>query len=187
MEYDFLITLRKNKVNLFGYITQLMLFLSIAAFAMHLFDPIDQPTRIVFAVIIFLTFSFWILARLRFIGKKYDYTSYRLALYVCFFGWLAAPMPLMIIAFFFLAMALLEKPANLPPEIGFSEYGVSFNTFPKRTVKWDEITNVVLKDDLLTIDYKNNKLFQREIAPGTDKTTVKEFNDFCAHYTSNIL
>jgi hypothetical protein len=42
---------------------------------------------------------------------------------------------------------------------------------------------VVLKDDLLTIDYKTNKLFQREIDPGTEASVEKEFNSFCAERT----
>lgn len=186
MEYDFLITLRKNRVNLFGYISQLMLFLSVAAFAMHLFDPIDQQRRIAYSIVIFAVFALWLLARLGFIGKKYDYTSYRWALQASTLGWIMAPMPLTAIALFFIAMSFLEKPANMPPEIGFSEFGISFNTFPRRSVNWNEVNNVVLRDDLLTIDYKNNKLFQREIAPGTEKAVEKEFNDFCALYTRNI-
>jgi hypothetical protein len=183
MEYDFLITLRSARINLFGYITQLMLFLAVAAFVLHLFDPIALYTRISYSVIIFAVVTLWLLARLRLTGRTLDYTAYKYALIVAAGGWFMAPMPLMAISFLFIAMAFLEKPVNVPQEIGFNNEGITFNSFPKRFIAWDKINNVVLKDDLLTIDYKTNKLFQREIDPGTEASVEKEFNSFCVERT----
>jgi hypothetical protein len=183
MEYDFLITLRSPRINLFGYISQLMLFLATAAFALHLFDPIALDLRIFYSVVIFAVVSLWLLARLGFTGKKLDYTSYKFALYAAAAGWLMVSMPLQAIAALFIAMALLEKPVNVPQEIGFDEEGITFNSFPKKFISWEKISNVVLKDDLLTIDYKSNKLFQRDIDPGTAPSVENEFNSFCAERT----
>lgn len=46
--------------------------------------------------------------------------------------------------------------------------------------EWSELTNVVYKDNLLTIDFQNNNLLQLSI--DTDQTSVDEtlFNNFCA-------
>lgn len=183
MTYDFLITLRSPRVNLYGYITQFMLLLAAVAFTMHLFDPIPTERRIAYAIIIFLMFAFWLMARLGLIGRSLDYTSYRWALNVAALGWLMAVMPMQVLAILFIGMSLLEKPVNIPQEIGFDKYGITFNSFPKRFVPWERINNVVLKDDLLTIDYTSNKLFQRDIDPGTEPTVEEEFNRFCDKQT----
>ena len=185
MEYDFLITLRTGRLNLFSYISQLMLALAAIAFVLHLFDPILLQTRITYGAIIFVMAALWILARLGFTGRTLDYTSYRWALAVAACGWAIAPLPLQALAILFFGMALLERPVNVAQEIGFNDEGITFNSFPKRFIAWDKISNVVLKDDLLTIDYKSNKLFQKEIDPGTELSVEKEFNSFCAQRTGS--
>lgn len=45
--------------------------------------------------------------------------------------------------------------------------------------EWEQFTNIVLKDNLLTLDFKNNKVLQLEV---DEKAAVDEdtFNDFCA-------
>ena len=49
----------------------------------------------------------------------------------------------------------------------------------QKEVNWDEVNNVILKDGLLTIDFKNNKLFQHIILNSDEDISEKEFNDFC--------
>ena len=51
----------------------------------------------------------------------------------------------------------------------------------QRTIEWNEVSNVILKDGLLTIDFRNNKLFQQLILNSDDDINEKEFNDFCRH------
>jgi hypothetical protein len=54
---------------------------------------------------------------------------------------------------------------------------IIYPAFPKRTITWDELNNVILKDGLLTIDFKNDKLIQAAII--NTETNEKDFNDFC--------
>jgi hypothetical protein len=54
---------------------------------------------------------------------------------------------------------------------------IIYPTFPKRIIAWDELNNVILKDGLLTIDFKNDKLIQASII--NTETNEKDFNDFC--------
>ena len=44
---------------------------------------------------------------------------------------------------------------------------------------WVAMENVVLKDSLLTVDFKTNKLIQIEIVEGNKLTDESEFNLFC--------
>ena len=81
----------------------------------------------------------------------------------------------------FIILALLERQVKFPLEIGFSETQVVFNTLVKKRYSWTELSNVVLKDGLLTIDFFNNHLLQREIEDDLEEEEVseEEFNAFC--------
>jgi hypothetical protein len=59
-------------------------------------------------------------------------------------------------------MGLMERQAKKNLEIGFSENSIVFNSFPRKAYGWNDFTNIVLRDNLLTLDFANNKLFQRE-------------------------
>ena len=56
---------------------------------------------------------------------------------------------------------------------------IIYPSFPKKQIQWDELNNVMLKDGLLTIDFKNNKLIQQLIDESVSSVNEKEFNDFC--------
>jgi hypothetical protein len=56
------------------------------------------------------------------------------------------------------------------------EDSISYPSFPKRIIEWKELNNVVLKDGLLTIDLKNNRVFQNETL---SVVYEPEFNEFC--------
>ena len=49
----------------------------------------------------------------------------------------------------------------------------------QKEVTWNELNNVILKDGLLTIDFKNNRLFQHIILNSDEDINEKEFNEFC--------
>lgn len=63
--------------------------------------------------------------------------------------------------------------------ISVSEENISYPSFPRKDLEWKELSNVVLKDDLLTIDCKNNKVYQHLIKDSEQYAGEKEFNDFC--------
>jgi hypothetical protein len=58
------------------------------------------------------------------------------------------------------------------------ENQVIWPSFPKKLFSWAELSNVILKDGLLTIDLKDNKLIQQplEMEASIDE---KDFNEFC--------
>jgi len=53
---------------------------------------------------------------------------------------------------------------------------IVYPSFPKRIIEWKELNNMILKDGLLTIDLKSDKLFQNEILSPTSEI---DFNEFC--------
>ena len=66
-------------------------------------------------------------------------------------------------------------------KVVISEATIIYPSFPKRSLDWNDLNNIILKDGLLTIDFKNNKLAQAEVINGDDDSILneKEFNDFC--------
>ena len=86
-----------------------------------------------------------------------------------YFEWL-------VIVFAFLA--LLEYQAKKSPEIGFAEDHIMINRLFRKKVSWNEIDNVVLRDGWLTVDFKNNRLLQKEIDTGESEASDEEFNEW---------
>ena len=95
-----------------------------------------------------------------------------------YFEWL-------VIVFAFLA--LLEYQAKKTPEIGFAEDHIMFNRLFKKRISWNEIDNVVLRDGWLTIDFKNNRLLQKEIDTGESEASDEEFNEWVKHREATIV
>jgi len=93
-----------------------------------------------------------------------------------YFEWL-------VIVFAFLA--LLEYQAKRAPEIGFADDHIMINRLFKKKVSWEEIENVVLRDGWLTVDFKNNKVLQKEIDSGENEASEVEFNEWLTQRKSH--
>lgn len=77
---------------------------------------------------------------------------------------------------------IFEKYLSKNKEIGFSETGIVISgLFPKK-YNWSALSNVIIKDDLLTIDFKNNKVLQHYTDDEEDdeyEVESDEFNAYC--------
>jgi hypothetical protein len=56
---------------------------------------------------------------------------------------------------------------------------ISYPSFPTRSIEWSELSNLILKDGLLTLDFKNNKIIQQLVDEDFQSPGEKEFNEFC--------
>ena len=104
---------------------------------------------------------------------------YRLALLAAAVGWFIQPVSNYWLGGLYVIAALLERQVKFPQEIGVDEDGITFNTLPQKEYEWKEINNLLLKEGILTVDYKNNKLFQQEIESEVSSSLEKEFNRYC--------
>ena len=110
--------------------------------------------------------------------KDQEQIYYSKALLIAGLVWTRMPYFEWLVIIFAL-LAVLEYQAKLAPEIGFSAEYVVFNKLFKKKYDWKEIDNVILKDGLLTVDFKNNRLFQKEIDSGENEASEQEFNNWC--------
>ncbi|HMR93855.1 MAG TPA: hypothetical protein PKC69_16150, partial [Chitinophagaceae bacterium] len=104
-------------------------------------------------------------------------------------NWLPVLFPLLALAWLghtywwvsllMLTLFLLDKLASRRLTIHFTDKQIRFPSVPVKFIDWKELNNVVLKDGLLTIDYKNNKLLQAGLAADEAAPDENYFNDFC--------
>jgi hypothetical protein len=78
---------------------------------------------------------------------------------------------IMVMLFYLYSLSKRKLKVNFADQI-------IYPSFPKRIIQWKELNNVILKDGLLTIDFKNNKIIQQPIK-FPNPFNEKEFNDFC--------
>jgi len=181
--YDFIVTLKHPGYKAYDLITVLLCVMTIAASIFSLlqwpFVPFSWVNIVLIGVIVFnLSMSFF--------NKEGDtiYT-FKWALYAAAFLWLLYPLHIIYISIFFVIAALLERQIKFPQEIGFNKNVISFNTFPFKNYGWEEVKNIIIKDNVLTIDLKNNKIIQREIEPAELTEDETEFNEFCRQQMAN--
>jgi hypothetical protein len=111
--------------------------------------------------------------------KQNDLASYSsIGFFLLVIGWFQLEvkwMGIAIIVIFLISLLLKEH-----YEVKFSDNRITINRFPKKIISWFELNNVILKDGLLTIDFKNDKLIQAEILQEEfEIESEAEFNEFC--------
>jgi hypothetical protein len=78
-----------------------------------------------------------------------------------------------------LLFGLLDVTARRKLFVRVDKNCVEYPSFIFKRALWKDISNVILKDGMLTIDFKNNKIFQQLIDEKMQSVNEKEFNDFC--------
>jgi hypothetical protein len=173
--YQYVVTL-KNTQNKFIHIFSISL-LSISSLiflAEQWLSPGISRILLVCPFFILLILAYSIYKK----KKNQVLISYKTALFMAAIGWTGMPY-LSWLFLPFVALALLEKGARSPLEIGFADNKIVINTVIRRSYTWTDFTNIILKDNLLTLDFKNNRLFQRETIDEEGDTEEDEFNEYC--------
>ncbi len=182
MVYDYLVTLKKPDYRMVDVISQIMYLFALIVFAYYYYNfPRSGAAYLYFGIGIILCWIYAILKK-RMRGQAF----FRFGLLIGAAGWFIGPQRNLLMGVLYAIAGLLEKQVKFPKEIGFSEHEISFNTFPRKALKWNEINNALIKDGLITIDMKNNKLIQGEIEGYVTADLEKEFNEFCKRCISTF-
>ena len=112
----------------------------------------------------------------RFISKReaFENDSISLAFGIVIISWIV--LQFYWAAIIIIILFLFQDISRRKLVVLFFDDSIIYPSFPKRTIEWKELNNVVLKDGYLTIDFKNNKIFQNEIISPTSEI---DFNEFC--------
>ena len=177
--YPFIVVLRnrnRRAVNLAGGIIGL---LSIIMLALRADDPEGSGLNMIVAGIAGIFFGWNILEQ-----RKGRPSRQAMTLAIAGAGMILLP-PFSWMGLLLLALARIESEALKPVEIGFAEDHVRIGGWRPRKIQWSDLRNVVLKDGLLTLDFADNRLFQRETDDLDDEEydgTEDEFNIFCRRH-----
>jgi hypothetical protein len=176
MVFTYLVTLRNDNRK---YIDVLSFLLCTASALLFLRQQLITPQKTIVYGIGFL-FVAILVARNVYLKqvKKQEYVRYNRALFFTAIVWTVMPY-FQWLVFVFAFLGLFEFHAKFPLEIGFTDKQIVFNSLLKKRYTWKDFNNVVLKDNVLTLDFKNNKIFQKETIDEDGEADEDEFNEFC--------
>ena len=173
--YDYILVLKDSGHRLINNISKMMLVLAIAVIGFSAFLHFTTASLLSLGLLIIIV-GWWIYIYLQ--SKKGNSLYDRIALLFAAVAWYLQPGGKWMALIYMLA-ALLEKQVKFPRELAFDAEEIVINSLPKKYIAWQDMRNVVLKDGLLTLDFKNNKLVQHELSTATAAQVENEFNAFC--------
>lgn len=185
--FEYVISLKRPDYRAVNWISRILLLIFLFSFFYYVLNTGFAGGQYWLAAIPVLIVAGWLYGYVR-AADPHFVVYYRLEIMIAALGWFFIPLFAysQLLGYAYALMAIAERYIKFPDEIGFTREKVVRNTFPSRTYQWFEIDNVVIRDNLFTLDLRNNKIIQKpldeEIAPELEK----EFNEFCRkqlHFT----
>lgn len=175
-EFPYIVVLANTIRKPAHYISWLLILITLASGLYFCFTHLSLAAVpvlvLLMAMIIFLILS------LRRTGEN-EWPSFFWPIVFASLCWLILPGGFYI-GLLVLVAALFERQSHIPVEIGMDESGITFNHFPVKSYPWNLIQRCLVKDGILTIDYKDNRLYQREISTDITAAEEHELNAYCA-------
>jgi hypothetical protein len=181
MHYDYVVTLKRDNSRKTDLVSVLLLVFSILNFCYVQIKTGFSGFLSISVIILFI--GLMVNVYLSSNGREMRFRNW---LFAAGIFWLGMPyLQWMFLPFIF--FALLEAQAKYPLEFGFSPEGVVINSLFKKKFPWTSFQSVVLKDGLLTLDFKNNRLIQKEVLDDDEPDAPEdEFNDYCRSKLVNL-
>jgi hypothetical protein len=183
MRYDYVVALKRENAGRADLAGFLLLFFSILAFLFVEIRSFHFSFFLSFAALVLLAGILINISAAR-KGKEMYFRNWLLIAGVCwigmpFFRWMSAV---------FVVFALFEGQAKYPLEIGFSAEQIVLNTLIKKKISWSELDSVILKDGILTLNFKNNRIFQKEVPDENESDAdEQEFNRYCREQLEKVV
>lgn len=175
MVYQYVVTLKNQNNRYIDILGLLLSIFSVICFTWELIHSGNVSVAYLIGSIAVAGFIAWNLLQ----ATKKRKVYYSRALLIAALVWMKMPY-FQWLVFVFIILALLEYQAKYAIEIGFADNEIVFNSLFKKRYNWKQFSNIVLKDGLLTLDFTNNRIVQREIEDDEDDDADEdEFNDYC--------
>ena len=184
MKYSF--TLKDNNQKAYYLFNWFLFFLHVAAAAFTLNNTADNKVKL--GMYILLGFYAVIGIIYYFYRKRNRATetfSLLMALFYAHFWFkYVGVIALLIFAAIYIIVTVVKGKRTT---VAFSDEGIHLTRVFKTVIfPWTEMENVILKDNLLTIDFKSNKIIQVEIVEPGKAIDETEFNLFCNEQLNHI-
>jgi hypothetical protein len=169
------VVLKNDKVKLYNRFAIFIFVLNAVAIIYFLYSRHEKITQssnsfialllLINALLIYTIASFKKKKQLAFLSLVIGISLYWILIG---YWWISV---IMVMLFYLYSLSKRKLKVNFTDQI-------IYPSFPKRIIQWNELNNVILKDGLLTIDFKNNKIIQ-QLIKFPNPINEKEFNDFC--------
>lgn len=116
---------------------------------------------------------------LDFFFKRKDWLFHTTGIVLALVGWVV--LGFWWVGIIMLGLSAFAEIVSANKQICFNTKEIITTTLFGKAYQWNSLQNVVLKDGLLTMDFKNNKLLQVLINQEINPEQEQEFNDFCQH------
>ena len=171
------ILLPNEKAKTYSYVTLFILLINCFVFGFVFFNAVDGRTKNISLSGTIISFTSLILFLINFFTKKIPAYRPGISFIILSIFWFI--LENYLFGFCVICFAVIGFYAKRKFNVVFSEDKITYPSFPKKIFAWDEVSNVLLKDNVLTIDLKNNKLIQAVIEKESDEVDETEFNEFC--------
>lgn len=180
MNPTYIFHLPNEKKRLYDRLALFMFLLSAALLLARFYFFRESIARSAGQLFLYITAAAW-LALLIFVVwrekvRRYVKVFALAAFYLSLFWFLTAPWWAGMLNLLLLFGYLVAQ-RELVIRVGND--AVIYPSFPPKKTGWEELSNLVLKDGLLTIDFKNDKLIQHYPDTKMNLPDEKEFNEFC--------
>ena len=176
---QFEIILKNDKVKLYRNIALIFLVLNFTVFLFLLFYETYRYPSLAFII----AFVLYLLLR-QHLFKKGNVNNIldEFVFFIPAAGWFGLHDYLIGIGC--MLMGVLYKLSLQDIKFIFGRSNILKMNFPKKKLDWSLLNNVILKDNILTLDFKNNTLLQAEV----EKSDVNEidFNSFAKSQMEKI-
>ena len=175
---QFQITLKNEKIKQYERIALFILIINLALFLYIAISTDSKPVRI--SAVSGLAFIFIALSIDYFLTtiKNNQGSPYKMiAIYLISIAWWN--IGYWWIGMLFILLGTLYLASKRPLLVSVVKEKIIYPSFPQRNINWTQLNNIILKDGLLTIDFKNNKFIQQSIEESKTVINELEFNDFC--------
>lgn len=174
MTGSYIFLLPQSNLRLYNRIAYLVIALNFLFFS-YLYFYTGAGKHIFFLFLIALSFCFEWLYKKFINGQYYFLPNY----FILLMGWIfISPNYFMILLH--LILGIMDVMVKNKILLQVNEAGIKQTQGPfKKMYDWELLSNIILKDGLLTLDFKNNKILQYEIRQKEDED---EFNIFCSRH-----
>lgn len=183
MQYRFILT--DNNQRSFRAFTWFLFFMQLAAAGVLAFNAGEKNTRLGLYVLMILYVGLFISRHISGPEKRKQelFNAALGAVYAFFWMKYVGLMALLIFAAIYLFILFVQQQKTI---VGISGSGVHIKrVFKTMLYPWDQLDNVILKDNILTIDFKSNRIIQADLAGENEAINETDFNRFCKEQSGN--
>jgi hypothetical protein len=172
---EFQLVLKNEKLRLYTRLCWFIIIILTLVFVYYIFftnSSLRRTEKVVFLGVLGIVF----LLKLYFEKTKYRFGIEEFYPFLAMGFFVNSQYLIGGVAFLFY---ILYKASIRQKVVHFFTDKILYPSFPVKTIQWENLNNCLLKDGLLTIDFKTNKLIQQPLDYNKTSVNEKEFNDFC--------